>query len=174
MRVAFSRIALNTALRSPGELLMIWSTSAVAVSRSRASSTSKVRRSSCFCRRVTSAIGVLRALGLVGRCPFVPLPPRRCMCPLWRIHDDGQSYASPGICATSALGHKQTCAAQKGMSALPPKATSNATGSQRLRLGARRATHAPFHLGRVAARRGEMNMEISGAWIGELPFDCLF
>ena len=32
----------------------------------------------------------------------------------------------------------------------------------------------PFHLGRVAARRGEMNMEISGAWIGELPFDCLF
>src|SRR5262245_16342962 len=27
----------------------------------------------------------------------------------------------------SALGHKQTCAVQKGMSALPPKATSNAT-----------------------------------------------
>ena len=32
----------------------------------------------------------------------------------------------------------------------------------------------PFHLGRVAAGRGEMNMEISGARIGELPFDCLF
>ena len=32
----------------------------------------------------------------------------------------------------------------------------------------------PFHLGRVAARRGEMNMEISGTRIGELPFDCLF
>src|SRR5262245_39762054 len=27
----------------------------------------------------------------------------------------------------SALGQKQTCAVQKGMSALPPKATSNAT-----------------------------------------------
>jgi hypothetical protein len=32
----------------------------------------------------------------------------------------------------------------------------------------------PFHLGRVAAGRGEMNMEIAGARIGELPFDCLF
>src|SRR5262249_59327 len=30
-------------------------------------------------------------------------------------------------CSTSALGHKQTCALQKPMSALPPKATSNAT-----------------------------------------------
>src|SRR5262245_36855800 len=29
--------------------------------------------------------------------------------------------------ATSALGQKQTCALQDGMSALPPKATSNAT-----------------------------------------------
>ena len=29
--------------------------------------------------------------------------------------------------AMTALGHKRTCAAQNGMSALPPKAMSNAT-----------------------------------------------
>ena len=32
----------------------------------------------------------------------------------------------------------------------------------------------PFHPGCVTAGRGEMNMQISGARIGELPFDCLF
>ena len=33
---------------------------------------------------------------------------------------------STGNCLMSALGQKQTCAAQKGMSALPPKATAKA------------------------------------------------
>ena len=32
----------------------------------------------------------------------------------------------------------------------------------------------PFHPGRVTAGRGEMNMQISCARIGELPFDRLF
>ena len=32
----------------------------------------------------------------------------------------------------------------------------------------------PFHPGRVTAGRGEMNMQILDARIGELPFDCLF
>src|SRR5262249_11094301 len=36
-------------------------------------------------------------------------------------------YGSSGGRAMSALGQKQTCAAQQPMSALPPKATSNAT-----------------------------------------------
>ena len=36
-------------------------------------------------------------------------------------HDDAQFYVSSDDRAMSALGHKQTFAAQKGMSALPPK-----------------------------------------------------
>ena len=39
----------------------------------------------------------------------------------------GHRRTLPHVHAMSALGQKQTHAAQKGMSAFPPKATSNAT-----------------------------------------------
>src|SRR5262245_56098034 len=91
-RVAFSSIALKTALRSPGELLMISSTSAVAVSRSRASSSSLVSSSSLSCKFAGDAclIGALRALGLVVRRPLGGrlLSPRRCMSPPRLGHDE--------------------------------------------------------------------------------------
>ncbi|HMF23613.1 MAG TPA: hypothetical protein VKG24_16005, partial [Pseudolabrys sp.] len=45
---------------------------------------------------------------------------------LWALRDV-ELYVSSSGRAMSALGQKRTFAVQKGMSALPPKATSNAT-----------------------------------------------
>ena len=66
MRVAFSSMALKTGSNSPGDELMMRSTSAVAFSRSRASSRSRLRRAIS----VSRAAVVERRLGLaaeVGR-----------------------------------------------------------------------------------------------------------
>src|SRR5262249_32069370 len=64
--------------------------------------------------------------------PRFPLPRRRFMSPLPAVRDDVKSYANVGFRAMpkdigaharmSAQGQKRTCAAQEGMSALPPKA----------------------------------------------------
>src|SRR6516162_2383268 len=73
-RVAFASIALNTDSSSPGELEMTLRTSEVAACCSSASSRSRVRWSSCFCR--SAALGLRRraAVGALLRLGFVVLP----------------------------------------------------------------------------------------------------
>jgi hypothetical protein len=76
----------NTGLRSPGEELMTFSTSAVAVCRSFASFSSRVRMPTCFCKSALdgAVIDALRALGLFERRPLTRCllpPPRRISLP---------------------------------------------------------------------------------------------
>jgi hypothetical protein len=77
---ALSSIASNTGARSPGDELMTCKTSAVAVCRSFASFSSRVRVPTCFCRSAMhgASAETLRALGLFVRRPLTgcPLPPR--------------------------------------------------------------------------------------------------
>jgi hypothetical protein len=87
---------------------------------------------------------------------------------------DLQTRVGSRSALVSALGHKRTFCDAIVMSALPPKADIKCDREPAPTPRGKARHSRPFHLGRVAARRGEMNMEISGAWIGELPFDCLF
>src|SRR3974390_1472136 len=96
MRTALSSIAVKTGSSSPGDLLIICSTSEVAVNCSSASSRSRVRWSRCSCRSEADMceVAALRALRpprrtFAGR----PLPLRRCMSPPLAGHDDAKSYA---------------------------------------------------------------------------------
>jgi hypothetical protein len=57
----------------------------------------------------------------------------------------------------SALGQKRTCAVQKGMSALPPKATSNATCG--IAFGQKRTSRDGYERsGSKAAARGKVTL----------------
>src|SRR5262249_4260488 len=127
MRTAFSSMAWNTGSSAPGEELTIFSTSEVAVSRWRASSSSRVSWSNLSCKFGGDArlVGALRALDLFARRPFIgcPLPPRRCMSPPGGSRRCYQFYGSSDDRAMSALGQKQTYAVQKAMSALGQKQT---------------------------------------------------
>src|SRR5215467_3521492 len=89
-RVALSRRFRNTASKSPGELLTIRSTSAVAFSRSNASFSCLVHASSFACRSPTKGLSWRGALGALLRfrlvCPCrlfaglpVIVPPHRAL-----------------------------------------------------------------------------------------------
>src|SRR5262245_20127789 len=75
MRVACSSMLWNTGARSPGELELTFSTSAVAFSRSIASFSCRVRVSSFSCRLATEERPWRAALGEL-RFGFVVLPGR--------------------------------------------------------------------------------------------------
>src|SRR6516225_9202175 len=79
-RAALSTMTSNTGRNSAGEALMIFKTSAAALCCSSASSRSRVRMPTCFCRSATdgAAIDTLRALGLFACRPLTgcSLPPR--------------------------------------------------------------------------------------------------
>src|SRR5262249_6328857 len=82
MRVAFASIASKTGSSSPGEELMTFNTSEVAVSRWDASPSSRVSWSSLSRKLAGGAclIGALRALGLFVRGTFTDRPlPRQCI-----------------------------------------------------------------------------------------------
>src|SRR5215813_2518332 len=82
MRVAFASIASKTGSSSPGEELMTFNTSEVAVSRWDASPSSRVSWSSLSRKLAGGAclIGALRALGLFVRGAFTDRPlPRQCI-----------------------------------------------------------------------------------------------
>ena len=72
---------LGVISRSPGDELMICSTSEVAVCCSRASCSSRVRMPTWFCRSAMDGAAIARAFGLIARRPFTgrSLPPRRCI-----------------------------------------------------------------------------------------------
>src|SRR5262249_26371327 len=124
MRVAFARMASKTGASSPREELMTFNTSEVAVSRWDASPSSRVSWSS-LSRKLAGGACLIGALRFV-REAFTDRPlPRQC------IGSDGDGINSrvyperglaPGLQGMSALGQKQTCAAQKPMSALHTKA----------------------------------------------------
>src|SRR5262249_48519753 len=80
---AFRTIVSNTGCASAGDVFMTLRISAVAACCSSASSRSRVRWSSRSCGSVVDggAVGALRVLGVLVRCPLVgcPFPPRRCM-----------------------------------------------------------------------------------------------
>src|SRR5215469_12805758 len=75
MRVAFSRIDRNTNSRSPGDCEIRRKTTEVAVSRSNASSRSRVRRASSVSWLTDS--GALRRFGVTAlwRCDLAGSPP---------------------------------------------------------------------------------------------------
>src|SRR5262249_39879049 len=82
MRVAFARLVSKTGPNSPGEELMTFNTSEVAVSRWDASPSSRVSWSSLSRKLAGGAclIGALRALGLFVRGTFTDRPlPRQCI-----------------------------------------------------------------------------------------------
>src|SRR5262245_46153335 len=128
---------------------MTCNTSEVAASCSSASSRSRFRRSNCSAEGSidTGAVGALRTLGRPFTC--CPLSPPRCMSPASgasrRCSILGKS-SLPRHGRMSALGQKQTCALQLGMSALHPIATTKADMCQcpcLLCYRKRRATCAP-------------------------------
>jgi hypothetical protein len=82
---------------------------------------------------------------LIVRRPFTGCPLLRRLHALYGVHDNAQSYANPSfrtIGGMSALGQKQTCAAQHRMSALGGKADiMPPSGSVSLR----QTTYLPSH-----------------------------
>ena len=125
-------MVLKTGSSSPGELEMTLSTSAVAVCCSSASSRSRVSRATlfpCRLRGTATACGLWREhlaalrfnrfatyFGASSHCS--PEARERSSYQLKVAFRKGLAERRP----MSALGQKQTCAVQNGMSALPPKA----------------------------------------------------
>jgi hypothetical protein len=132
----------NTDCRSPGDVLMTFSTSLVAVCCSRASASSRVRAVTCSCksafderlRRATAIVAPRFGFGVLPRRAFAALPPvvaRRFM----PAPGSGGGIV-PALTSTlvggrkrlwhwpmSALGHKATWRPNSAMSAVPPLAT---------------------------------------------------
>ena len=72
---------------------------------------------------------VPRVYGILRQCSRFPVPGGRAPEVL-PIHLWQQIDTNLDVRTMSALGQKQTCAVQNGMSALPPKATLNATSEK--------------------------------------------
>src|SRR5262249_9688088 len=122
-------MASNTGRRSPGDLEMMLSTSEVAVCRSRASASSRVRAVTCCCRSARvelagrAAVGALLRLGFVvlACCAFAGLRlivPRRLTEPFTWADDQTLSH------------HGVRCAPQQNGSA---NGTDGSTAAMQLR-----------------------------------------